>query len=102
MTVDTLKDSNKKDLAKMAKDRGIVGWHAMRKDQLIRALVVPMPIQKENPKPPAVEKPANSSHRRSVVPAPVKPVPPKVERGDQRERRVDVRVLAPSRAPEIR
>ncbi len=32
MTVDTLKDCNKKDLAKMAKDRGIVGWHAMRKD----------------------------------------------------------------------
>src|SRR5579864_9244572 len=38
MTVDTLKDCNKKVLAQMAKDRGIVGWHAMRKDQLIRAL----------------------------------------------------------------
>ena len=38
MTVDTLKDCNKKVLAQMAKDRGIMGWHAMRKDQLIRAL----------------------------------------------------------------
>jgi uncharacterized protein len=38
MTVEALKDCNKKILAKMAKDRGIVGWHAMRKDQLIRAL----------------------------------------------------------------
>jgi hypothetical protein len=38
MTVDTLKDCNKKALAQMAKDQGIVGWHAMRKDQLIRAL----------------------------------------------------------------
>lgn len=38
MTVETLKDCNKKTLAQMAKVRGIVGWHAMRKDQLIRAL----------------------------------------------------------------
>ena len=38
MTVEALKDCNKKYLAQMAKDQGIVGWHAMRKDQLIRAL----------------------------------------------------------------
>ena len=41
MTVDTLKDCNKKVLAQMAKDQGIAGWHAMRKDQLIRALSLP-------------------------------------------------------------
>src|SRR4051794_25416357 len=40
MTVESLKDCNKKALAQMAKDQGIVGWHAMRKDQLIRALSV--------------------------------------------------------------
>ncbi len=38
MSVDALKDCNKKRLAQLAKDRGIAGWHAMRKDQLIRAL----------------------------------------------------------------
>ncbi len=38
MTVESLKDCNKKALARMARDQGIVGWHAMRKDQLIRAL----------------------------------------------------------------
>jgi hypothetical protein len=38
MTVDALKGCNKKHLAKLAKDQGIAGWHAMRKDQLIRAL----------------------------------------------------------------
>ena len=43
MTVDSLKDCNKKVLARMAKDQGIVGWHAMRKDQLIRALTRPRP-----------------------------------------------------------
>jgi uncharacterized protein len=41
MTVDALKDCNKKDLAQLAKEQGISGWHAMRKDQLIRALSVP-------------------------------------------------------------
>jgi hypothetical protein len=38
MTVDALKDCNKKHLSQLAKERGIAGWHAMRKDQLIRAL----------------------------------------------------------------
>jgi hypothetical protein len=41
MTVDALKDCNKKHLAQLAKERGITGWHAMRKDQLIRALSAP-------------------------------------------------------------
>ena len=40
MTADTLKDYKKKNLAQMAKEQGISGWHAMRKDQLIRALTV--------------------------------------------------------------
>ncbi len=40
MTADTLKEYNKKNLAQMAKEQGISGWHAMRKDQLIRALTV--------------------------------------------------------------
>jgi hypothetical protein len=43
MTVDALKDCNKKYLAQLAKDQGIAGWHAMRKDQLIRALSVRRP-----------------------------------------------------------
>ena len=38
MTVDALKDYNKRHLAQLAKELGITGWHAMRKDQLIRAL----------------------------------------------------------------
>jgi len=38
MTVETLKERSKKDLVQMAKDRGITGGHAMRKDELIDAL----------------------------------------------------------------
>jgi hypothetical protein len=38
MTHESLKDCSKKVLARMAKEQGVVGWHAMRKDQLLRAL----------------------------------------------------------------
>jgi hypothetical protein len=43
MTADALKDCTKRDLAQLAKERGITGWHAMRKDQLIRALSLTRP-----------------------------------------------------------
>ena len=58
MTVDALKDCNKKHLSQLAKERGIAGWHAMRKDQLIRALSAARPTssargKKERPAPRA-------------------------------------------------
>lgn len=39
MTPDKLRAQNCKDLAALARDRGICGWHDMRKDQLVRALL---------------------------------------------------------------
>lgn len=39
MTSASLKDKSVRDLARLAKQHGVAGWHAMRKDQLIRALV---------------------------------------------------------------
>jgi hypothetical protein len=59
MTVESLKDCNKKALAQMAKDQGIPGWHAMRKDQLIRALTVT----------PTASKKGSSRSRPSAEPA---------------------------------
>lgn len=38
MSNDSIALQTKKILARMARDQGIPGWHAMRKDQLIRAL----------------------------------------------------------------
>ena len=38
MTAASLKDKRVRDLAQMAKNSGVPGWHAMRKDQLIDAL----------------------------------------------------------------
>ena len=39
MTLANLKEKPVRDLARLAKQHGVQGWHAMRKDQLIRALV---------------------------------------------------------------
>ncbi len=38
MTVEELKSQTRKDLAGMARNRGVAGWHAMRKDELVKAL----------------------------------------------------------------
>src|SRR5215831_18639636 len=69
MTGESLKDCNKKHLAQMAKDQGIVGWHAMRKDQLIRALAVA---------PAAAKKGAKSAGKAPAEPAAAarRPAPP--------------------------
>ena len=39
MTSDKLQACTKKDLTEMARKKGIVGWHGMRKEELIQALV---------------------------------------------------------------
>ena len=39
MTASTLRSYSTKDLAQLAKRRGVNGWHSMRKDQLVRALL---------------------------------------------------------------
>ncbi len=39
MTAQTLRTRSLKDLADMARKRGVHGWHSMRKDQLVRALM---------------------------------------------------------------
>jgi hypothetical protein len=39
MTLANLKEKPVRDLARLAKQHGVQGWHSMRKDQLIRALV---------------------------------------------------------------
>jgi uncharacterized protein len=76
MTVEALKDCNKKILAKMAKDRGIVGWHAMRKDQLIRALAPSSSKKDTNGKAKKVvekpKRPLTAAVRRSARSVPVR------------------------------
>jgi len=78
MTAEMLNDCNKKVLAQMAKERGIVGWHSMRKDQLIRALA-PAPASKKDAKAKkAAERPAPAAEllrRTAATAAPSAPIP---------------------------
>ncbi len=39
MTAASLREKPVRDLARLAKRQGVRGWHAMRKDELIKALV---------------------------------------------------------------
>src|SRR2546423_11311813 len=39
MTTTSLRNQNCKELAQLARAMGLAGWHSMRKDELIRALV---------------------------------------------------------------
>jgi uncharacterized protein len=39
MTTDSLRSCSCKDLAQMARSEGLAGWHSMRKDELVQALV---------------------------------------------------------------
>lgn len=49
MTAATLKNYSCKDLAQMAKLQGVIGWHAMRKDELVEALVKQTKRQRRQP-----------------------------------------------------
>jgi hypothetical protein len=48
MTANTLKSYSCKDLARMAKLQGVAGWHAMRKEELVQALIKRVKQQRQN------------------------------------------------------
>ena len=56
MTPTALKSYSHKDLAQMAKQGGVRGWHSMRKDQLVKALLTTV-------KPKATKKVATPARR---------------------------------------
>jgi hypothetical protein len=66
MTSASLKEKPVRDLARLAKQHGVAGWHAMRKDQLIRALVRKA---RATPPVPAASR-AVTAERRSATSAP--------------------------------
>ena len=77
-TAAALKAYTLKDLAQMAKKRGIRGWHAMRKEELIRALLRAHSPQRKSTtrskaQPSAGRKKAASARSTSRTPAKKKP-----------------------------
>src|SRR5581483_5946663 len=99
-TAETLSSKSVKDLAQMAKRRGVNGWHAMRKDQLIRALVrLAASKPATNGHKPATNGHAKNGHtknghlpksaaRRSAVPRAVSAKPASKSRSPQAVRKL--------------
>jgi uncharacterized protein len=57
ITTASLKTQSWKDLAEMAKSKGLAGWHAMRKDELVKAL---LRATKKRSRPEPAARPAKS------------------------------------------
>ncbi len=69
MTVATLRGFTCKDLAKMAKQEGVAGWHSMRKEELVTALAkAARRSQSRNKNKNAAPKGRDAGSRRSSAP----------------------------------
>lgn len=78
-TAAALREQTSKDLAKLAKSKGVQGWHSMKKEQLVRALVkvakqksttkASVKSSKAKPKPKTVTKPVTKTIKSSAAKA---------------------------------
>src|SRR5436309_3360576 len=53
MTRDQVQSRTKKELADLARRKGLPGWHSMRKEELVEALA-PLPPSRTRKRPPSV------------------------------------------------
>lgn len=66
ITAASLKSQRSKDLAQLAKQKGVAGWHSMRKEQLIKALLkVAKDAEKKKKAKPAAAKATRSRAKAS-------------------------------------
>ena len=66
MTVNQLKACSKKLLADLARKKGIAGWHAMRKEELLAALTSRRPVQRSRRKTVHVERQRSAARNTSA------------------------------------
>jgi len=66
MTRDQLQACTKKQLIEMARDQGIVGWHGMRKDELVHALQNRPARPRKKVRPPHVNAPVQTAVARNT------------------------------------
>ena len=75
-TAGSLNDRSKKELAEMARRKGVKGFDGMNKDQLVRALNRAASAAKPAPKPTKPKLPAKPVHGSAAkVTRPIKPAP---------------------------
>lgn len=98
-TAGPLSDRSKKELAELARRRGVRGWETMSKDQLVRILsrtTAPKPVSKDTPKPP---QPAPKTPTRPK-PVATKPTPkPIVKAAPKPATKSAAKVTRPAKAP---
>jgi hypothetical protein len=87
MTSASLREKPVRDLARMAKQHGVAGWHAMRKDQLIKALVSKAKKALPSEARRSAARPAKPSGERSKA-AVVQPSPAAVAHNAEVARRI--------------
>lgn len=91
ITQASLKSQTAKDLSQLAKEKGVAGWHSMRKDELIKALLK-LSRKKSNSKSTAAKKKPSTrstvkSERVSAVKAKAKDAKkPKASRGSAKSK----------------
>ena len=67
MTADALKAYTLKDLGQLAKKRGVHGWHSMKKDQLVKALMKAAAKPRAALKAPSLKSPSKRQSRGTPV-----------------------------------
>ena len=107
MTADKLNNYTLKDLTTIARKRGVSGWHAMRKDQLVRALLkLAKPAAKINGKKHApaqrLSKPQPKSKPVAAKVQRTPPPPPRSQRTGARDNSASVRAAKLKRDEVIR
>src|SRR5688572_17802651 len=78
MTADKLNSYTLKDLTALAKKRGVAGWHDMRKDQLVRALL--RLAQRAKAVAPKAVAPKTNGKKHAVAARVSKPAPARVNK----------------------
>lgn len=108
MTVESLGSCNVKELGKMAKEQGVLGWHSMRKEQLISALAEldaasknARPRRGSKPAPAAAKAPAKSPSAASSKPSAKAPAPTRKSNSSRRAQ-PEAAAPAPASKPSVR
>lgn len=100
MTASTLRSYTCKDLAQMARNAGVSGWHAMRKDELVAALVQAKRRRQKEGKPSAsganAIKAKPKAKKRVAAPEKVSPARKLIQKkiGELKEQQADQRDIS--------